>query len=209
MSRYANDDDSFEAEEYRSYNKLCPVDVDKDVFIDASRRIINDFKTVGTPPTAKEINRQLSSLRAAIKGLSPEAKAVLRAREHDDWQTVRSQGEAYDDVWLQRAEQIGGGGVALGVLKKTSAGEFTRKRWTAVKRIALIARAIFLFKCGGEKIEDSNSKLVNYIQWLLGEVGLEDEYPKKALNDFLKEHAVEPADGNPSRKVYRITPRTS
>ena len=209
MSRFAKDDDSFEAEEGRVYERLCPVDVDLGVFIDASKKIINDFKTVGEPPTAKEINRQLSALQSAFKGLSLEAKAVLRAREHDHWQSARTQGEVYDDEWLKRAEQVSGGGAALDILRETSAGKFTRKRWKAVKRAALIARAIFLFKCGAEKIEVSNSKLVKYIQWLFGEVELDDRHPEKALRDFLKEHNVVPADGNSSRKVYKLQVRNT
>jgi hypothetical protein len=209
MRKLDDADDSFEAEEVRSYMKLCPADVDLGVFVDASKKIINDFKTVGTPPTATEINRQLSALKSSIKELHPETRAVMRAREHEHWQAARTQGELYDDEWLQRAEHVSGGGAALDILKETSASKFTRKRWTAVKRTALIARSIFLFKCGNEKIEVSNSKLAKYIQWLFGEVGLEDNHPKKALRDFIKEHDVEKVDGNISRKVYKLQVRNS
>ena len=209
MRKFDDSDDSLEAEEFRNYEALCPVDVDIEVFIGASKKIINDFRTGQTPLTAKEINRQLSDVQNSIKKLSPEARAVLRAREHDHWQTSRTQGELYDDEWLQRAERVSGGGAALDILKETSAGKFTRKRWAAVKRKALIARAIFLFKCGDEKIEVSNRKLQKYIQWLFGEVDIEDKHPKKALLDFMKEHEVEKTGVHQTRKVYRLTTRSS
>jgi hypothetical protein len=209
MRIYDDDDDSLEAEKYRAYAVFCPEGVDLEIFVNASERIINDFKNTDNPLIAKEINRQLSALQKSIKDLYPETRAVLRAREHDHWQEARSQGNVYDDEWLQRAEHVSRVGAALDVLKETSAGKFTRKRWTAVKRTALIARAIFLFKCGTEKIEVRNGKLVKYIGWLLDEVGLEDSHAKKALRDFLKEHAIELTESNFPQKVYKIKPRTS
>ena len=203
MSGYAADDDSLEAEEYRSYADLCPPKLDLGTFVEMSKRFINDFKTGGDAATVKEINRQLSTLQAAIKKLSPTAQAVLRAREHDHWQSARPDGALYDDEWLRRAEQVGNGGAALAILRKTSEGKFTRRKWPAVNRTMLIGRAVWLFKEGAEDIAVGNGRLVRYIQHLLGAVGLEDGHPKKALRDFLAKHGVETVNTTP-RKVYRL-----
>jgi hypothetical protein len=189
MRKYDNDDDSFEAEDFRSYKSLCPEGGDVDAFAALTRDAVAAFKDSMTPSAPKITRARMKSLRKVIAELEevPEALEELGNRELRQWQDARPEGTWFDDEWNRQARRIRDGGSALDVLKKAVAEDFEPKGdHDAAQRKYLIARAAYVFSVYGGSIEAKReSPFWNYIDRLLEDAGLGQADSFQAIQRFL------------------------
>jgi hypothetical protein len=169
------------------YAEYWPGQGDVAVFIAATETAVDMFKFSDTPLAPKKINAQLSRLREAIKGLSPETRELINGRELEHWQNARSNGTWFDNESFDYFHQIQNGSAALDFLSKYVAEEFRRDtQRDAVQRRHLIAAAEFSFVTSGGKIEAGRtSPFFAYLEHLFEDVGLADADCSKAIRDYL------------------------
>jgi hypothetical protein len=196
MSSYANDDDSFEAEDYRrykdrKYKELCPRKDGVLSFISSTETVVARFKESDEPLPPRKINSELGRLRTAVSKLSSETREEIGSRELLQWQYARPNERWFDDEYFRKGKLIKDNGSALDLLEKLVADDFKRKDdRDAVKRVNLISGAAFIFTTHGGKIEAGrNSPFVKYLDFLFLDVGMEQADVPKAVRDFVKKNS--------------------